>query len=511
MQNPQDSQDLDIAQLVSSLVENKKIKRRLHSAEVWIKIIEYISGAIYAQKSVEWHEMRSYTIGGSEIGNLIHEGKYSGFYHILMDRYAKEQMTNGFNCAWGNFFEEVTRLVFEKTHDVTVLETGSIEGFCYPQRFSPDGLTILADGTPVLCEFKTPVARNYVDGYISDMYHEQVYTGLLTFYSKYKIRAKGMFMDCFLKTAHLDQLKWTSRACCFDVQCVYTGKSWCSFGNGLPIHMGLVEIVPKDREAFIEFLINSKGSCGWKVLTKKELVAQVATPTEPAVELLEEAQCGLDLDDCICEGACICGGLLEEDLGGLDEVAQDVYTNKKGEKFPKASFEGQVDILRMSLLCDLFGYIYGTKDRRDDINRKILLEKPEGDELAALQAQLETMQDITLVYHPLDSVVPQNDGFFVGYKVFKTNNVTIELDNDKILDDIEYRTECVAHMKTLMDAFNEYIADCKAEGYEVEFNRVAMKAWLSKAAKGGNDCREVDVEELKDALYDNMFSSLILP
>ena len=533
----------EFQQQVKDLIAVKGIKTKLPSVEHLLAIIEALSDKIMAQKSIEWYETRFGTIGASEIGHLIHyDGKYdNGFFKIPMDRYAPEPFDadGEYNCGYGNFFEEVTRLVFEDINDVRVLETGSIEGFCPNQRFSPDGLAVDKDGTPIICEFKTPPKRNFVPGYISDVYREQVLAGLFTLYAKYKVKAKGMFMDCFLKNCYLDQLRPNDRSANFDQKRVYQGNNYKTFGGAKAMYMGLVEIVPKDKHAFVNFLINSEND---EILRVKKIIedgeaddiseavpphseavpphseavpphSEAVQPHSEAVQPHSEAvpphgeavpDCPLGDNDSEDERPDFLETLFEEFETRAASNGND-YISDLGVIHKRSKFEGVVDPQRYSQFCDILSYIYKIKAERDEIKRKILF----GGDKVALEAQLDAHQDIEIIYHPLDVIKPENAGFYIGYKVFRVNPITIELDYSTLREDIKIRSERVAHTRAMMDVFNQYIDDCKAEKLKPTFNRKVMKCWFKKTAgKGCNDPCKIPLDVLEDALYDNVFSNV---
>ena len=483
------------------------------TAQEIIDIITKISGSIYAQKSVEWYEMRSYTVGGSEIGHLVDtDNKYdNGFFKIILDRYSKEPFNASgvFNCDSGTFLEEVTRLVFEKLNNVEVFETGSIEGFCYPQRFSPDGLAVDEKG-PILCEFKTPVSRNYVDGYISFLYREQVYTGLLTLYKKYGIHARGMFLDNFMKPAFLDQLTKKHMGACFDRQRVFSGNNYKSIaevcGNKGPLYMGIVEVIPKNKEEFIEWMINSRVDLDTIAPEDIENIDETSgdeLSNSPKTSW-DDKKVDLPDDNCICESKCCCSSSPEAILKFSPE---EYYTNSLGKQWLKTDLNNAiVDLQKIALYGDITRHIYASKEARDVVQKKVfdgIFTQEEANKI------MESMQDFTLIYHPLDVVKPETPGFFIGYKVYCVNQILIELDLDTLEEDIEFRTNCVAHTKSMMDVFNNFIDACKENNRRVVFDRALMKKWFKAAVpKKSNDCRFVCLEKLEDALYTKKFCKI---
>lgn len=509
--------DLEVQQLLAV----KGIKTKLPSAQHLLAIIEAISGEIIEQKSVPWYEMRFGTIGASEIGHLIHaDNKYdNGFYKIPLDRYAPApfDLAGNFNCDYGNFFEEVTRLVFEEVNDVQVLETGSIEGFCPNQRFSPDGLAVDHDGTPIICEFKTPPKRNFVPGYISDVYYEQVLAGLLTLYAKYKIKAKGMFMDNFMKNCYLDQLRPGDRSANFDQTRVHPGGNYKTFGGVKAPYMGVVEIIPKDKDAFVNFLINSDNDI---VLKKQAIIdagedddiSEDAGPKGYSGSSGSSGSGGLDrLEDINEDNDPLPSGdeslidslfsKLEEDVG---EFKND-YISELGVVHRRKAFEGVVDPQKTSQFCDILRHFYIVKGERDEIKRQILF----GGNAAKLEKQLEDHQDFTFVYHPLGFINPTKPGFYIGYKVFRINPITIELDYSTLRADIKLRSERVAHTRKILDTINMFVAECKQENCKPIFERKVMKAWFKKTAgRGVNDPCAIDLNVLEDALFNNELCSV---
>lgn len=182
------------------------------------QIDEFIQsvGEAPAQRSKEWYEMKSKTIGGSEVATVLGINPFRQVKALIAEKtgVAADSFCGNMATRWGTLFEHLTR---EWTEQVLLLEkpireTGSIPGVIERQRYSPDGLGVVRlineknklDNYIVLFEFKSPF-RSIPDGNIPKYYVPQIQTGMLTIpLVEVSIFVSNCFRKCQLKQLGFD-------------------------------------------------------------------------------------------------------------------------------------------------------------------------------------------------------------------------------------------------------------------------------------------------------------------
>lgn len=132
--------------------------------------VDLIASNGISQHSQIWHDEKQFTIGGSSIASIQGLNPYCDKYQLIRERtgIAPNRNFSNISCQWGNLFEELIKIYFEKIYSCTVLgEDLYIPGQNDEDRppivaYSPDGLAIISrNNSPmiVLCEFKCPQSR----------------------------------------------------------------------------------------------------------------------------------------------------------------------------------------------------------------------------------------------------------------------------------------------------------------------------------------------------------------
>lgn len=176
------------------------------------RLSEFIAstGEAPAQKSKEWYALKAKTIGGSEVATVLGINPFKTVKSLIAEKIGLGVKFDG-NIAtrWGTVFEHVTREWVESILLLSdsIKETGSIPGVIDRQRYSPDGLGVVAllDENDelayylVLFEFKSPL-RSIPDGKIPKYYRPQIQTGMLTIpMVELSIFVNNCYRKCSLK------------------------------------------------------------------------------------------------------------------------------------------------------------------------------------------------------------------------------------------------------------------------------------------------------------------------
>jgi putative phage-type endonuclease len=108
------------------------------------------------QKSQEWYEMRNTMVSASDFGTVLGVNPYSGRNEVLKKKCGDSTFMTNAAMQWGNKYENVAVLVYERRNNVSVLEFGCIRHpFISFLGASPDGITL--EGT--MLEIKCPTSR----------------------------------------------------------------------------------------------------------------------------------------------------------------------------------------------------------------------------------------------------------------------------------------------------------------------------------------------------------------
>jgi len=177
------------------------------------KVNEFISkaGEAPAQKTKEWYQLKAKTIGGSEVATVLGINPFRSVKALIAEKIGLNSGGFSGNIAtrWGTIFENITREWTQKVLllDEKIEETGSLPGIIERQRYSPDGLGVVAlsnendelDYYIVLFEFKSPL-RSLPDGKIPKYYVPQIQTGMLTIpMVELSIFVNNAYRKCHLK------------------------------------------------------------------------------------------------------------------------------------------------------------------------------------------------------------------------------------------------------------------------------------------------------------------------
>lgn len=122
------------------------------------------------QKSQEWYEMRNTMVSASDFGTVLGVNPYSGRNEVLKKKCGDSTFMTNAAMQWGNKYENVAVLIYERRNNVNVLEFGCIRHpFISFLGASPDGITL--EGT--MLEIKCPTSRK-ISGIPPEYYWCQV-------------------------------------------------------------------------------------------------------------------------------------------------------------------------------------------------------------------------------------------------------------------------------------------------------------------------------------------------
>lgn len=166
------------------------------------------------QGSPEWLDIRTYTIGGSEMSVITGDNPYSKIDNLVAQKVGFSKFNGNIACRWGKIFEAVTRRLTERILKIEhIYETGSLEGTVPNQRYSPDGLGVVTlhceyefgnekietkEYCIVLFEYKSPYSSIPM-GIIPKYYLPQIKTGLCSIpIADFAIFINNLFRKCSL-------------------------------------------------------------------------------------------------------------------------------------------------------------------------------------------------------------------------------------------------------------------------------------------------------------------------
>jgi hypothetical protein len=160
------------------------------------------------QGSLEWHEIRKYNIGGSEMSIITGDNPYQKIDDLIAQKIGFTKFNGNLATRWGNLFEPLTQKIAEILFDIdNIKETGSLQGSVEYQRYSPDGIGIVKmkcsdeyieteEYCTVLFEYKAPFT-SIPDGKIPIHYKPQVKTGLCSIpFIDFAIFINNMYRKC---------------------------------------------------------------------------------------------------------------------------------------------------------------------------------------------------------------------------------------------------------------------------------------------------------------------------
>ena len=230
---------LKIAKLTSSVFLESKRKK--------LASLIQTNAHLPDQGTKEWLDLRRFHIGGSEIGVLTGDNKFSNMKKLIAGKVGLCNFKGVMATRWGKAFEKVTTLIMQSVLDVdgSIQETSSLEGGIPNQRFSPDGLAVIKmicggriDGEYIECseyvtvlfEFKSPYS-SVPDGVIPKYYMPQVLAGLCSI----PIADFGLFVNNMYRKCSLSQFDVNS-----DYDTKFHNKDEGKVEVGRPIALGFI-------------------------------------------------------------------------------------------------------------------------------------------------------------------------------------------------------------------------------------------------------------------------------
>ena len=156
------------------------------------------------QHSTEWHELRKYGIGGSQICKVIGSSEYGTMEEFLHEKVGITTFSSNEYTQWGNLFEEVVKTYIEIAKNCVILgdsifDDSQIDKGIY---YSPDGLTVI-DGKITLMEFKCPFKRK-LNNKIPSHYLSQVQMGL----DIIRICDSALYVEAVFRYCSLEQMNF---------------------------------------------------------------------------------------------------------------------------------------------------------------------------------------------------------------------------------------------------------------------------------------------------------------
>ena len=213
-----------------------------------------------AQGTEEWLDLRRFNIGGSEIGVLTGDNKFSNLKKLVAGKVGLCSFKGIMATRWGKAFEKVTTILMQQILEIDggIQETSSIEGGIPNHRYSPDGLAVakmlcggVVDGeyietkeyVTVLFEFKSPYS-SIPDGTVPKCYMPQVLAGL----GSIPIADFGLFVNNMYRKCSMAQFRADAT---YDT--AFHNKDAEKFVLRNPAAMGFI-IVYMSRETHAKFL-----------------------------------------------------------------------------------------------------------------------------------------------------------------------------------------------------------------------------------------------------------------
>lgn len=167
-----------------------------------------------AQRTQQWYDDRTFSIGASEIATLLGEitGKninpYETVRTLVAGKVGLKKIGDKTAMNWGCILEKVVTMLTEQIFDCHIEEMGSIPtvGMC-GQRSSPDGVAVVPclGNKIVSFEFKAPKNR-IPKGYVPTYYRPQVLTCLCAV----EPSDLGIFVDCVIRRCSPEQWSFGS-------------------------------------------------------------------------------------------------------------------------------------------------------------------------------------------------------------------------------------------------------------------------------------------------------------
>ena len=207
------------------------------------------------QGSQEWLDMRTYTIGGSEISIIMNKNPYSKIKNLIAQKLGISEFKENIMMRWGKLFEEISSMIAKKIFKIdTMYKLGSLDGVCHHQKYSPDDLALIdfdnlshvdmTDKLIVLFEYKCPY-YTIPSKIIPTHYLPQIKTGLCSI----KPSDIGIFMNNLYRICSIKNLQYTN-----EYNYNFHKKDNIDFIPETPIAVGIIYIhqTNEQKKNFIE-------------------------------------------------------------------------------------------------------------------------------------------------------------------------------------------------------------------------------------------------------------------
>jgi putative phage-type endonuclease len=156
------------------------------------------------QKTKEWYDMRNTMLTASDWGTVLGENHYSNSNEVLKKKCGDNTFITNAAMQWGNKYESVAVLIYEKRNNVKVYDFGCLKHpFIDFLGASPDGIT--AEG--IMLEIKCPSSRK-ITGIPPSYYWCQVQGQL-----EVCDLDRCDFLECSIKE-YLNELEYTNDNYC---------------------------------------------------------------------------------------------------------------------------------------------------------------------------------------------------------------------------------------------------------------------------------------------------------
>lgn len=150
-----------------------------------------------SQGNANWHDARRLRIGGSQIATLIGYNPYETVLSLIKKK-IKPATVIDIKMMWGNIFECIIRDYVAHQYECKIIGNDLYITKDDCVSYSPDGLSVLPSGVPILLEFKCPYTR--LPGLdVPAYYKPQVYYGLdIIDICDHALFCEGVFRLCSL-------------------------------------------------------------------------------------------------------------------------------------------------------------------------------------------------------------------------------------------------------------------------------------------------------------------------
>jgi hypothetical protein len=239
-----------------------------------------------AQGTPEWHAVREFSIGGSEMSVITGDNPFQKLDKLVAMKVGFTKFAGNIACKWGKMFEVVTQNLTQVVLDADrMYETGSLEGSVPNQRYSPDGLAVIKlicesniNGTLVenkeycivLFEYKSPYS-SIPKGIIPKHYMPQVKTGLCSIpITDFAIFINNLYRKCSMGDL-LDNTKYHTD--------FHTRDTKLVLNNPLALGVNIIYQTEKQKKIFAELYGHLFRVCS--VVSESEPVSESESDDDP--------------------------------------------------------------------------------------------------------------------------------------------------------------------------------------------------------------------------------------